>query len=175
MTFFPLDFVFYFAIDYSFLFHLCIFNWRRIALRCQTLVFLHVFALCCSCSSNEAVSHWLSVPHHQSEATADCLLVRCAFLLKQDAPSRMARLNTGSPMKFKFQINKHISIKELCVFSSKTLLQVGDSHSFFNVAIIMLRYVPLILVWILLPQVFRNRRLLKLISVILFPSCCCCC
>ena len=54
-------------------------------------------------------------------------------------------------MKFKFQINKHISIKELCVFSSKTLLQVGDSHSFFNVAIIMLRYVPLILVWILLP------------------------
>ena len=32
--FFPLDFVFYFAIDYSFLFDLCIFSWRRIALRC---------------------------------------------------------------------------------------------------------------------------------------------
>ena len=32
--FFPLDFVFYIAIDYSFHFHLCIFNWRRIALRC---------------------------------------------------------------------------------------------------------------------------------------------
>ena len=42
-------------------------------------------------------------------------------------------------------------MKELCVFSSKTLLQVGDSHGFFNVAIIMLRYVPFVLVCILLP------------------------
>ena len=54
-------------------------------------------------------------------------------------------------MKFKFQINKHISIKELCVFSSKTLLQVGDSHGFVYVAISMLRYVPFLHVWIVLP------------------------
>ena len=32
--FFPLDFVFYFAIDYNFIFHLFIFNWRIIALWC---------------------------------------------------------------------------------------------------------------------------------------------
>ena len=79
--FFSLNFVFYFAIDYSFLFHLFIFNWRIIALRCETVVFLHVFALC-SCSCLEAVSHWLSVPHHQTEATADCLLIRHDFLVK---------------------------------------------------------------------------------------------
>ena len=42
-------------------------------------------------------------------------------------------------------------MKDLCVFSSKTLLQVGDSHGFVYVAIIMLRYVPFVLVWILLP------------------------
>lgn len=35
-------------------------------------------------------------------------------------------------------------------------------------AIVMLRYVPFVLV-ILLPQVFSKRRLLKLISVVLFP------
>ena len=42
-------------------------------------------------------------------------------------------------------------MKDLCVFSSKTLLQVGDSHGFVYVAIIMLRHVPFVLVWILLP------------------------
>ena len=73
--------IFYFSIDYSFLFHLFIFNWRIIALRCETVVFLHVFALC-SCSCLDAVSHWLSVPHHQSEATADSLLIRHDFLVK---------------------------------------------------------------------------------------------
>ena len=62
----------------------------------------------------------------------------------------MARLNTGSPVKVKFQINKYISIKELCLFSSKTLLhRVGDSCGFVYVAI-MLRYVPFVLVRILL-------------------------
>jgi len=42
-------------------------------------------------------------------------------------------------------------MKDLCVFSSKTLLQAGDSPGFVYVAIIMLRYVPFVLVWILLP------------------------
>ena len=28
------------------------------------------------------MSQWLSVPHHQSEATADCLLARWDFLVK---------------------------------------------------------------------------------------------
>ena len=79
--FFSLNFVFYFSIDYSFPFHLFIFNWRIIALRYETMVFLHVFALC-FCSSLEAVSHWLSVPHHQSEAPADSLLIRHDFLVK---------------------------------------------------------------------------------------------
>lgn len=44
---------------------------------------------------------------------------------------------------------------------------MGDTLGFVHVAITMLRYVPFVLV-ILLPEVFSKRRLLKLLSVVLF-------